>query len=149
MQRSDRSALSMHPSPEKLSKEDALSPSSKTPLIQGNLTMWRRGVPGEVLGERRFFRLWDRCVCYDMSGLDAVFLISFIAGSLCTMSAMLCRSVAPGWFGLYLAASLPVLLYNLTVCPVQERLRDRGPFSGNLRKQSTHACFVLAKFVSS
>jgi hypothetical protein len=55
------SAMStQHPSPEKLSNEDAHSPSTRTPLIQGNLTMWRGGFPGEVLGERRFFRLWDK-----------------------------------------------------------------------------------------
>ena len=49
-----------HPSPEKLSAEDAHSPASRIPLIQGYLTMWRGGVPGEVPGQRRFFRLWDR-----------------------------------------------------------------------------------------
>lgn len=35
---------------EALSAEEARIPPSRTPLISGNLTIWRGGVPGEVLG---------------------------------------------------------------------------------------------------
>ncbi len=115
-----------HQSPEMLSTDDAHSTSSRIPLISGNLTLWRGGMPGEVLGERRFFRLWDRYELFRFALHRAHIIIRELVHYECEFMS---NSVQVSMF--FAVAFFFQRDTDSSLVAVQVRFRDSGPYPGN------------------